>query len=198
MPPPNNGATARVALTVDRDTRKFVNTLHFARTDNALLGAGDILAIANVVADWWQNSYRHTCQPQVVGESVVATKQDPADPIQETVYINGPGDQASPSSDPGNVTAAVSWRSGFAGRANRGRFYHVSPNGGGINLNDTFTGASLAFMSATANYLLTHAAAASLKPVIYHRADDTYTQIIGVIVDQLVDSMRRRLAGRGA
>lgn len=197
MPPPNNPSTARVALTVDRDTRKFVNTLHVARADNAALGAGDILAIANLVADWWQNSYRHTCPATMVGEQVVATKQDPSDPIQETVYINGPGDLSGATADPADVTAAVSWRTGFAGRKNRGRFYHVGVDGRGINLNDTFTGTQLALLSSTANYLLNHAATAALKLVVFHRSSNAYTQIVGVIVDQLVDSMRNRLAGRG-
>jgi hypothetical protein len=197
MPAPNNPATARIALTVDRDTRKFLNILHMARTDGGTLDALDILNMANVVADWWQNSYRHTLASPIVGESVVATKQDPGDPEQVTVFINGPGDRAASTTDPADVTGAISWRTGLAGRKFRGRFYHFAPPGNLINTNDTFQGTFLSEASATANYLLTHTLAAGFDLIVFHRSDDTYTIIISLIVDALVDSMRRRLAGRG-
>jgi hypothetical protein len=153
--------------------------------------------MANVVADWWLNSYRHSCSTAIVGESVVATKQDPSDPQQVTLYIAAPGDQAGATADPGDVSAAISWRTGLAGRKYRGRFYHFQPNGGAINLNDTFTGGALALLSSVGQYLLNHMATAVLKEIVFHRATNTYTPITETIVDQLVDSQRRRLASRG-
>lgn len=192
-----NPSTARVVLTVTRDTRKFLNVLHMSRLDGAELNSADLLNIANVIADWWQNSYRLTCRPELVGESVVATKNDPSDPIQQTVYINGPGTLGGAGLDPGNVTAAISWRTGFAGRKYRGRFFHFGPNGLGINANDTFQGSTLASFTAVGNYLLSHALTAALKVIIFHRASNTFTPVGETIVDQLVDSQHRRLASRG-
>jgi hypothetical protein len=197
MPPPNNPATGRVALTVDRDTRKYINTLHLARTDNATITAADLLNMANVVADWWQNSYRHAVKLQIVGEQVVATKQDPSDPLQTTVYINGPGDYASGGIQPGDVTAAVSWRTGLAGRKYRGRFYDFGVPSDASNTNDTMTGVYLALLTSVGQYLLNHLATAGLKAIVFHRSDNSYTSITSLIVDQLIDSMRNRLAGRG-
>lgn len=193
----NNPATARVVLTVTRDTRKFLNVLHMSRLDGAALSSADLLNMANVVADWWQNSYRQTCNPAVVGESVVATKNDPSDPLQQTVYINGPGTLGGSQLDPGNVTAAISWRTGLAGRKYRGRFFHFAPNGLGINGNDTFGGSTLSSFTAVGNYLLSHAVTAALKVIVFHRASNTFTPILETIVDQLVDSQHRRLAARG-
>lgn len=192
-----NPATARVVLTVTRDARKFLNVLHLSRLDGASLNSADLLAMANLIADWWQNSYRTTCPPAIVGESVVATKNDPSDPIQQTVYINAPGSQAGAGLDPGNVTAAISWRTGLAGRKYRGRFFHFAPNGLGINTNDTFGGSTLAAFTAVGNYLLSHALTAGLKVIVFHRATNTYTPVNETIVDQLVDSQHRRLAARG-
>lgn len=197
MAGPNNPSTARVVLIVQRDSRKFLNVLTMARSDGAVLGTGDLTNMANVVADWWLNSYRHTCSPQIVGDSVVATKQDPSDPIQTTVYLAAPGDLAGGQLDPADVSGAVSWRTGLAGRKYRGRFYHFQPNGLAINANDTFQGSLIASLTAIGNYLLSHAATASLRAVVFHRSTNTYTNIVAVIMDQLVDSMRRRLAGRG-
>lgn len=197
MAPPNNPSVARVVLVVQRDSRKFINSFHMTRSDGAVLGSGDLVAMCNAVADWWLNSYRHSCPSTIVGDSIVATKLDPTDPLQETVYIASAGDQAGAATDPADVTSAISWRTGLAGRKNRGRFYHFAPNGLSINLNDTFQGSELSLLSGVGNYLLSHLATASLRNVVFHRATNTFTGIATVIVDQLVDSMRKRLAGRG-
>ena len=197
MAVPNNPAVARVILVVQRDSRKFINTFHMTRSDGASLSSADLTNMANVVAEWWLNSYRHTCPAVIVGDSVVASKLDPSDPLQETVYIAAAGDNIGASVDPGDVSGAISWRTGLAGRKYRGRMYHFAPDGGRINQNDTFTGTLLSAFTSVGNYLLSHAATASLRAVVFHRATDTYTNIATVIVDQLVDSMRRRLAGRG-
>jgi hypothetical protein len=197
MPPPNNPSTARVALAVTRDTREYINTLHLARVDNAVLGSGDLSNMANVVADWWQNSYKTVVRPNIVGLQVVATKQDPADPLQATVYINAPGSWGTGTVLPGDVSAAVSWRTGLAGRKYRGRFFDFGVPSDAANINDSMTGAYIAALTAIAQYLLNHLLSANLKLVIFHKSDNTYTAVLGLIVDQLIDSMRRRLAGRG-
>lgn len=197
MPPPNNPSVARVAFMVDRDSRKFLNIFHMRRSDGAVLGNADLTAMCNLVADWWLNSYRHTCSSAIVGDNIVATKLDPVAPLQQTVYIAAPGDLAGGQVDPADVTAAISWRTGLAGRKFRGRFYHFQPNGLAINGNDTFVGSFLSSVTSVGNYLLSHAAAAALDLIVFHRSTDTYTDINTVIVDQLVDSMRNRLAGRG-
>lgn len=197
MAVPNNPAVARVVLTVQRDSRKFINVVHMARADGGILGSADLLAMATAVANWWANSYRHTCMSVIVGESVVATKLDPTDPLQETLYINAPGDGAGTDLESANVSGAISFRTGLAGRKFRGRFYHFQPDGTQINSNDTFTGGLLAAFTSVGNFLLAQAASAALQAVIFHRADDTFTKVTVVIMDQLVDSMRRRLANRG-
>jgi len=198
MPASNNPAVARVVLTVQRDTRKFVNVFHMARSDGGVLGSADLLNMATVVAGWWSNNYRHSCTSLIVGESVVATKLDPADPLQETLYINAPGDGSGADIEPANVTGAISFRTGLAGRKYRGRFYHFMPSGDQITNSDTFTGALLSTFTALGNALLSQAATAALQVIIFHRVDDTFTKVNTTIMDQLVDSMRRRLAGRGA
>lgn len=196
MPVPNNNKTARVALRVSRDTRDFINTFHMARTDNAVLTAADLTNMGGVVADWWLNSYRTAVPAAVVGQDIVATKQDPGDPQQITTYIAAPGSRAG-TILPADVTAAVSWRTGLAGRKQRGRFYDFGMAQGDNNSNDSMTGGYIALLTSAGQYLLNHLATAGLKLIIFHRSTDTYTDVVGLIVDQLIDSMRRRLAGRG-
>lgn len=196
MAAPNNPSTARVALRAARDTRDFINTFHVARTDNAALSAADLANIGSMFADWWLNSYRSAFTNALVGQDITTTKQDPSDPLQNITYIAAPGTRAG-TILPGDVTAAVSWRTGLAGRKYRGRFYDFGMAFGDANSNDTMTGGYIAILEAIGQYLLNHAVTAALKLIVFHRLTNTYTDINTVVTDQLVDSMRRRLAGRG-
>lgn len=196
MPVANNPTTARVALRVQRDVRDFINTFHFKRLDNAVLTAADLIVIANMVAAWWLNNYRVQMPTSIVGQDVTVTKQDPSDPLQYTAYLASAGTNGS-AILPADATAAISWRTGLAGRKHRGRFYAFSLYPNGVNGNDTMIGALIAAFTAVGQALLNQAATAGLKAVIFHSVDNTVTDVTSIIVDQLVDSMRTRLAGRG-
>lgn len=196
MASPNNPRTARVALRVQRDVRDFINTFHFARSDDGVLTSADLVSIANLVANWWLNNYRVSQPSQIIGQDVTVTKQDPSDPLQYVAYLASAGTAGS-AILPADATAAVSWRTGLAGRKFRGRFYVYSLGTGAANSNDTLVGGTIAAFTAVGQALLTQAATAGLKAVVFHKADDTYTPITSIIVDQLIDAMRNRLAGRG-
>jgi len=195
--PPNNPSVARVALEVIRDSRHFVNTFHIARVDNASLTVSDLDAITSLFATWWLNTYRQTCKSVIVGERVVATKLDPVAPIQDTLAIAAPGTWAGGNATAADVSAAISWRTGLAGRKFRGRFFHYGPASDTFTTLDTMTGAFITNLTTIGSQLLTDLAAANLKAVVFHRLTNTYTPIVGLVVDQLIDSMRTRLAGRG-
>jgi hypothetical protein len=183
-------------MTVDRDTRKFVNTFHVARVDAGILDAADILNIANIFVDWWASSYKNAVTNQIAGDNVVVTKQDPSDPQQITLPLVGSG-TFSGAVYPADVTAAVSWRTGLAGRKYRGRFYDFGvPDSQGTS-QDTIQGGYQIILQNIAAYLLTHLVTGGYAGIVYHRADDTSTAITSIVVDLLLDSMRNRLAGRG-
>lgn len=111
---------------------------------------------------------------------------------------------------PGNVTFAITWQSGLAGRSQRGRFYMPGINSGKLqstpNLND--------LQAAYANSLVTCAnaliAAVAGAGAGYHLVVTSYmsggvwrsTGVNTVIAnaayaDLHIDSQRRRLSGRG-
>lgn len=195
--PPDNPTVARAVLNVQRDTRAFANVLHLRRFDGAVLNLADLQTMATTLETWWTTDYRASVVPNVTSENVTVTKLDPDDPIQWTDTFAQPGTAPTPEAEPGNVTAAFSWRTGLAGRKHRGRSYHVGVDGDQINTNDTFTGGYLAILTAVAAQLLSRLTIAGLSLVIFHRIDNTFTTVTSVVVDQLVDSMRTRLAGRG-
>jgi len=192
----DNPKTARVALQVLRDTRRFINTFHAARIDDGTLDASDLILIAGAFADWWDNNYRHMVPSNISGSQVTVTKQDPGDPLQYTDTLTTGGD-ASGGIDPADVTGALSFRTGYAGRKFRGRYYHFAPPASQINVNDTFQGGFIATVIAQTAALFTYLFNAGYKLILFHKATNTYTAITALVMDQLVDSMRRRLAERG-
>jgi hypothetical protein len=133
----------------------------------------------------------------IVGERIVATKLDPAAPIQDTLAIAAPGDYASGNATAADVSAAVSWRTGLAGRKFRGRFFDFGVPTDAFTTFDTMTGSYITQLTSIGTALLNALVAAGLKIVVFHRLTNTYTPIVGLVVDQLIDSMRTRLAGRG-
>lgn len=197
MPAPNNPATARVALAVTRDQRRLINTFHAATDDGSPIVASDLTTLTDLFADWWDEVYRLRCQNLISGFSVTATKQDPADPLQETVALTTNGSSTATGVTPASATAAVSWRTGLAGRKYRGRYYHFNMPLANLTTADTIIGAFVADLGAVALSLITRYIGTGLLPVVFHRSTNTYTQILASVVENLLDSQRRRLANRG-
>lgn len=105
---------------------------------------------------------------------------------------------------PGNVTMAVAFKTGLAGRSNRGRNYIPCLAESQVTGNTISAGTVTAFQDAY-NALLTELAASDFTWVIVSRVADHVVRAVGVtnpvitalITDIFVDSMRRRLTGRG-
>lgn len=198
MPAPDNPAVAKLAMIFTRDTRQYVNTFHAVRVAGGAITFSDLQGMAATLADWWADNYRQQVADDLVLTQVQARKLDPDDPLAWDLNISpalaGTRTQAPA---PGNATVSVSWRTGLAGRRFRGRFYSVGLCEDQQNDNDTLvstvvTGLSLA--AATLRALMT---GQGFNLCIFHAILNTFTPINASVVESLVDSQRRRLAGRG-
>jgi hypothetical protein len=106
---------------------------------------------------------------------------------------------------PSNVTLAISFRTGFRGRSFRGRAYAVGLTEGqvtGDSVSDAVATAYREHWEAFIASVQTDFPGASLA--IVSRCQDgawlttaTVTPVETVLVDPTVDSMRKRLKGRG-
>ncbi len=193
----DNPAVARIALVGAKDVREMINTFHMTRVDGAELGLADLPNMANTLKAWYDASYKPQIQGLNYTNLITVRKQSHADPLAYDLgYTNDFGTNTG-TELPANDTIAVSWRTGKAGRAQRGRFYAMGVPEEDVGGGDTITSAAQIAFAVLAQDLLTRLAAAGLKLVIFHRLLGTYTPIISVIVDSLLDSQRRRLPGRG-
>lgn len=201
MAVPNNPTVCKVSLVGHRDTREWVNTLHVQKSTGDMLAA-DLTNIAQEVYTWWHSNYRAAFPPAIVLDQIQVRKLDPSDPLALD-YTTGLPEGGSSTLSPGtleaaNVTQTISWRTGLAGKKFRGRIYIPGIMEELTTADDRSTSPENAILAAAASAWLTISQSLGpYKPVIFHVASDLATTITSYVIDAILDSMRRRLPGRG-
>jgi len=197
MVAPNNPNVAKIAMVFGRDTRTFVNVFHVFKT-----GGWDMTSlttVSNLFRDWWINTYRPNSSSAVSLRRIEARVYNPALPLALDTDVSPPSPGIiGTAPDTGATTLTMSWRSNLAGRKHRGRNYVVGLAEGEVNTDDTLASPRVTGIASAAGTLLSQLIAAGLQMVIFHRVDNTVTNVLTVIIENLIDSQRRRLANRGA
>lgn len=186
----------RVVLRFVRDQREFQNVLHVQKLTPVTFG--DLVTIANEAVDWWDTNYRNVSTIHTALFSVTATDMSVEGGMQYTADVSPPlpGTIAS-NPEPGNVTATISWRTGRTGRRYRGRTYAVGFSEPNVSDSDTITGGLVSAMATAAVDWILRALGASLPPVVASFTYATAEQILSAVIENVVDSQRRRLPRRG-
>jgi len=177
---------------------ELIHTFH-AKVPSGSPGFGDVTAVAAVVRDWWNNSYRNICSTDVQGSQVVVTGTNTVPAAQAVLPLTQAGTQSGAANTAG-ATLCIKSTSHLSGRSNRGRQY-------------TFPTIAASLDTANKNYWTTayvNAAVASFNGLVANMAAAGYTLGIGsytlgiirpiveyVSIDHLVDYQRRRGEGRG-
>jgi hypothetical protein len=196
MPIPNNPLVVKVAMIYRMDTRHFVNTLHVHNSLGWDLSGMEDLAVA--IKAWWNDTYQNIISNQVGLEQIQVRLLDPSNPLAVDYSDGLPtyGDQTSVH-EPANVTSTISWRTGLAGRKYRGRIYIPPITEASTNADDTIGSTTVTALAAAASDLLTKLATAALELVVFHGETSTFTKVITFVIENILDSQRRRLPGRG-
>lgn len=172
------------------------------------LGSGastPTLSDLNIMAQgWWAFcgvNYRALCSPTLNVDYVTARWLDPAGPPLVGQYLvpqPAPGTGGA-TALPSNAAAVISFRTGLAGRAYRGRAYIpglTTASATGSTLSNTY----LAALQSLANNVIFFTNASGSTPVqavVASFVNQVLTPMITFVIDSAVDSMRRRLIGRG-
>lgn len=195
MPLPNNPNVCKVAMLYKRDTRQFINTLHFHR--NNLWTVSEMQALASAIVTWWQDHLRLAVHESVSLVGIQVRQYDPTFP--QAVDLNVvpiPGIQTG-DPEPGNVTSTISWRTGLAGRKYRGRLYVPGYATAQTAVDDTLISIAVSALTQAASNFLVSALPAGTNPVIFHVATNLTSRITSFVVENILDSQRRRLPARG-
>jgi hypothetical protein len=100
-------------------------------------------------------------------------------------------------STPGNVTSTVSWRGLFVGRQYRGRTYVVDTPNDAITAGETLTGSRSGILATWAVNLLAALSSVGNPLVVASFTHNAAYAVVSAVIDNILDSQRRRLPGRG-
>jgi len=194
---PNFPTVCHVTMVFQRDTRIFVNTFHLRRDAGWTLPFVQQAAVDTI--SWW-NLYYKAAIPAAVSLTAVQVRQyNPAGPIayDQPVSPASAGTRVGVA-ESANATLTMSWRTGFSGRTQRGRIYVPSLPEADVSTADTVGSVELGVLAAAAAQFIGPLWSNSVYPVIFHRAPAPGASTINsYILDNIVDSQRRRLPGRG-
>lgn len=198
MPIPNFPAGAKVSFVGNRDTREWVNVFHVHKT-NGPIAPADLVTLAGIYRAFWDN-YR-AAVPTICALDVIELRGlDPLHPyaLDYTNNLPSSGLRSGVATAPANVTLALSWRTGLAGRKHRGRNYIPGVVENDLTSDDRINSPFATLLSSiAAQYLAAIPGGGPYEPIIYHILNDTFDAVTSFVIDSILDSQRRRLPGRG-
>lgn len=201
--PPNNPLVVKVSLIMARDQRETVNTFHVQR--NSGWTEAQMLDLANAVKAWFQVWYAFSLTSNIVLNNIQVRLLDPTNPLGVDLALVPPivGQRVIPAA-PANVTLSLSERTGKAGRAYRGRMFAAAIADQDRDQTDVITSTAVTRWSGVIDHLIQDIITYGAQMVIFHTPhllphplDNTFTPVIGFVIENILDSMRRRLPGRG-
>lgn len=195
---------AKVAIEQRLDGEPVVNTLHFYNANG--WSNASLTTLATAVRGWWTDGLAPNLSTSLVLEQVVATDLSAQISPQATVDAGAlligdvPGDCA-----PNNAALCVSLRSSFRGRSARGRNY-VAGVPDSVRTRSRVTDSFITAIVDAYEQLITVGVntastwvIVSLRSNKVPRAQGVFLPVVNIVVtDNVLDSMQRRLPGRGA
>lgn len=196
MAPPNNSQVCRVTIFGSRDTRQILNTLHVRNTAGWSLAS--MATLANDIRTWLSANYKGIVPSQYTWYLISVRQYDPSVPLAYDLSISPPivGSRGN-NPEAGNVTSTLSLRTGLAGRRYRGRIYVAGIDESDVTVLDLLSSSYVAALGVIAQALLTIVNTGTRSLCIFHKNTNTYTDVNGYAIENIVDSQRRRLPGRG-
>ncbi len=186
----------RIVLKFQRDTREYQHVLHVQSAAAPTLT--DLINAANEAVDWWSVEYSNGQANDVCLFAVIATDMSVEGGQQYTADVSPPtcGTSAVAVS-PGNVTSTISWRTARTGRRYRGRTYVVGIDENQTSEFDTLAGFMVAHLASVAADWILRMLAVNLNPVVASFTYASAEPILSAVIENVLDSQRRRLPKRG-
>lgn len=193
----------KVAMELRLDGQLVVNVYHFTKTIAVV--EADLLAIATLMTDWWDNDLYFNFSNNIALERVVATDVSVAAGGQYAITQGTPipGNIGSPAAS-NNVACVVTKRTAKTGRAYRGRTYFAGFTEANI-VNNTLDSSIIVSLITSYSQMIDDAASDGFTFVVASYQLNNAPRIVGAAtpVTQIgmnarVDTQRRRLPDEGA
>lgn len=174
------------------------NMVHCYRVNGTNPTTGDLASLnAELIANLLNKLRAVSCN-DLTWESVTSRFMGVPNGVEVTTPIlaNGQGSRLG-SSEPGNVAYAVSWRTGQGGRSFRGRTFLGNLAETDVS-GDSIVPGLLTLVLQFAAEALVSRVAGKFDFAVGSRHLGGSTKVLSYVLEPTIDSMRRRLAGRGA
>lgn len=202
IPTPNG---VKVVLHMTWNSQQVKNTLWFHKSVLAPYTAAERATLITDLTTWWNNHQKTSISSAVALNAIEVINQDSqSSPSTLTVFtppIAGTGGAAVPL----NVSLTASLRTSLRGRNFRGRIFMPGLQTGNLVDQGTYSVAGASGIATTVGKLLDPLVITnSILAVASHffnkapRAQGVMNDVTAIVVETLLDSMRRRLIGRGA
>lgn len=189
--------TCKLELNGVCDSQQVVNVLHYK-----FVGAQTGATLGTFITNWL--SAHKTQWLAVHGtnyrlDNIVCTDISSPSGASVTTAVPGPTNVGTIAGSPlpNNVALAVSWRTGLAGRRNRGRSFI-----GGLTANaasaDLAASTFVTDLATLATSLISTSFAGGFDFGVTSKLDVATKIITGFVIEAILDSMRRRLPTRGS
>lgn len=204
MPFVPNPLVAQVNLNCTYDNQECTNTMYFAQP--TAFTAAALETLTSAVAVYWLTHMLPLQSFQVHLVSVKAQRLGSPTDLVHTYLFDSPSDGGNTSPAlPNNVSLAIGFKTGLSGRSNQGRNYWIGLTENQVVGNQVASGTVDDIIDAYTDMFVNMPADNDWTPVVYSRyhngsarATGLATPITSVVVtNSTVDSMRRRLPGRG-
>ena len=180
-----------------------VLTAHFRK---AGFNVADMGALADVVQGWWVGSARANMSNTIAISKVGVQDLREADaPYVELPIETDQAGSVAQASVPNNVALCVSLSGGYSGRSRRGRSYFPAIPVSGLADSNNVTSSVRNNIVGVIAYLGTLALAEGWQHVVASRFTGGAPRTVGIttpitsyFAGTILDSQRRRLAGRGS
>jgi len=177
------------------------NVIYF-RFPSAPSGA-DIVALATDVSTYWQAFVLDTQSTDITLTKITVTDQTVAGGYQHVRAESETGTVVSPVM-PNNVTLAIAFRSNLSGRSNRGRLFVIGLTESQVLYDTVPTSPLNTLLAAYSGFFDAIIVNTDWEHVIVSycgggswRSDALVTSVVSYTAEGTIDTMRRRLKGRG-
>lgn len=189
-----------IVFNASQNSVPVVNVFHIK--DTSVLDEERLTDIGELFIDWWRDQMQPIQANSYVLNNVTVTALEDATGPQVVLSLtsDNQGDVAG-EGVPANAAAVISWRTASIGRSYRGRTYvgglPVAAELNAQHITSTFQAALVAAGADLIDRLNTISAALSVLSRIAAgvlRVTGVLTQITSIIVDNVIDSQRKRTA----
>lgn len=191
--------TVRLVLSASQESSQRISVFHFRTTAAHVWTSSELAALCSAFWTAVGPAFKSATQVGVTFVSVSAIDMG-NDPAQSGTFLIPAGNVGTVGGEalPASAAAVLSWRTTYTGRKYRGRTYLYGMGEAQTN-GSLLTTSAVALATAIGSALLgfVNGTGTVVALSVYSTVLNASNIIQSFIVDNLVDSQRRRLLGRG-